>query len=90
MDLDHGARQHHIKIVQPDALPADRDYAFMECGGELWLALRADRLTEAVLEECWATYRAMGRLDAKAAGGHTPVPGCCPLAGHEPQAARTA
>jgi hypothetical protein len=83
-------RPHHIKIVEPDVLPADRDFLFMECDGELWLALKAGRVTAPVLEEAWATYRAMGRLAARSAGGHTPVPGCCPLAGHEPQAARTA
>jgi hypothetical protein len=83
-------RPHHIKIVAFDALPADTHYAFLDCGEELWLVLKADHFTPATLEDAWATYRAMGRLQADAAGGHTPVPGCCPLAGHEPLAAQSA
>jgi hypothetical protein len=58
MDLDHGAG-HHVRIVEAAQMPCDKEFMFMECGGELWLALRADRLTERMLEECWATYRQM-------------------------------
>jgi hypothetical protein len=89
--MNHGERQHRVRLVGPNALPEEQDFVFMEFGGgELWLALRADRVTAAVLEDAWATYLEMGRLAAMAAGGHTPVPGCCPLVGHTPQAARTA
>jgi hypothetical protein len=52
-------RPHRITLVPPDALPTDKDYVFLECNWEVWLALKADHFTVDVLEECWATYREM-------------------------------
>lgn len=80
--MNRGDTKYHVTIVEDDALPADQSFAFLECDGQLWLALRRTEITEHVLEDAWDVYHEMGKRTSESAGGHTPVPGCCPLAGH--------
>jgi hypothetical protein len=56
---DNGEKRYRIKLVGERDLPADQDFAFMECDGQVWLALKKGRLTAPVLEVCWATFRQM-------------------------------
>jgi hypothetical protein len=53
-----GEKPHRITLVGHEDLPPGQDFAFLDCGGELWLALKWDRLTATTLEEAWAVYRA--------------------------------
>lgn len=53
---DNGG-QHHIIFVDDGVLKDDQDFAFLECGGETWLAYNRNRITPEVLEESWLVYR---------------------------------
>lgn len=53
-----GDKPHRITLVEDDDLPPGQDFAFLDCGDELWLALKRNRMTASVLEAAWATYRA--------------------------------
>lgn len=59
--MGHGDKQYRIKLVGEDDLPAEQDFAFIDCGGELWLALSRPRLSEQVLEEAWNLHLEMER-----------------------------
>lgn len=53
-------QQHHIAFVGDDDLPGDQDFAFLDCSDDgIWLVLKRSRLTPAVLEDAWATFRQM-------------------------------
>jgi hypothetical protein len=54
---DNGDKHYRIKLVAEGDLPPDQDFAFAECGGDLWLLLKETRLVAPVLEDAWATYR---------------------------------
>lgn len=61
--FDNGDHRHYrITFVDEDGLPADQDFAFLECDGDVWLAFKRTKLTEPVLEDAWTAYR-------KTAGG---------------------
>lgn len=51
------ADQYHIKFVDTDELDG-KDFAFLECDGEMYLAVTRP-ITEAKLEESWAAFRDM-------------------------------
>lgn len=55
---DHGVAKHYrIAFVDETDLPPDQDFVFMECQGDMWLAVKATRVTPKVLEDAWETYR---------------------------------
>lgn len=56
--MHNGERGYHVMFVGPQTLPQEQDFVFLECGGEVWLAIRRDRLTVEVLEDAWTAYRA--------------------------------
>lgn len=57
--VDSADRKHYrIKIVDEDVLPAEQDFVFFECDGDVWLAFKRTKLTEPVLEDAWSTFRA--------------------------------
>lgn len=60
---DDGNPQYHIMFVGDDGLPPGRDFAFLECDGEVWLAFVESHITPAVLEEAWATFRDMAACE---------------------------
>lgn len=51
--------EYHILPVADHVLPAGMDFVFVECQGELWLALRGASLTAPILEDAWDAYRHM-------------------------------
>ena len=53
----------HIKFVEPGTLPEGQAFAFLECGGEVWLTYDESRITPAVLEESWKAFRDMVRCE---------------------------
>lgn len=56
--FDNGdQKRYHIKFVEESALPADQDFAFLECDGNVWLAFKHTQLTESALEDAWEAYR---------------------------------
>jgi hypothetical protein len=79
---DSSQKDHTVVFVDAGELPDGSAWMFVEFGGSTHFILDRAQLTEATLEDAWAGYRAMGRWIAEDAGGHEPVAGCCPLAGH--------
>lgn len=62
MKHDNGDR-FHIMFVEPGKLPTGQDFAFLECGGEVWLAYDEGRITPAVLEASWTAFRDMVKCE---------------------------
>ena len=56
---NNGDMQYRIRFVGERELPPDQDFAFMECDDQLWLAIKRNRISPPLLEECWGTYRQM-------------------------------
>lgn len=54
---DNGDRQYRTIYVEDCELPEGTDFAFVEVGGEVWLAYKRNRVTPRVLEELRAVYR---------------------------------
>lgn len=55
--FDNGDKRYRIAFVDEDALPADQDFAFLECDGDVWLAFKRTQLTESALEDAWTAFR---------------------------------
>lgn len=62
-NMHNGESRYHIMFVGDDSLPPDKDFAFLECGGDVWLAFKRSHITEAVLEEAWSAFRDMADCD---------------------------
>lgn len=55
-DIAGVQKRHRIAFIDECDLPDGQDYAFVDCGGEMWLAVKRDHVTEPVLERAWAVY----------------------------------
>jgi hypothetical protein len=58
----NGENHHRIAFIsEADWPPAweAAPFVFLECGGEMMLALKSDAITPRMLEDCWATFREM-------------------------------
>lgn len=49
--------KYAVRFIDDDRLPPEQDWAFLECGGVTYLAIKRSRVTERALEEAWAAYR---------------------------------
>lgn len=51
------AGKHTVLFIEDGQLPPEQDWAFLECEGVTYLAIKKSCVTERVLEDAWAAYR---------------------------------
>lgn len=57
-DMPARGGTYEIRYVEPDDLPSDQDWMFVQCGDALYFVVKRDHC-ERELEEAWAAFRAI-------------------------------